>query len=233
MKVKLVSLFFSVILMSCSNNNQSDQHKYDYPGLGLILEAYYLDYYDYPGNVNDLISYTNVYNFPENFDTTIKKVKNNKDKIFFKNEKNTLIITLEDSVIYETAHRSPCDELSYNMGFYLGKVLFFDIKELSITSVEITNQFKSGMKEIKIRYGKVKKEGDTNRYIMLNYVYSTGLTPFCNENIQLKDYEYFQEVEEFLNLFSERYHINRIIFTSPFLSSRIRKKDTEVPSLYF
>ncbi|HOG97102.1 MAG TPA: hypothetical protein PKX26_12835 [Prolixibacteraceae bacterium] len=215
MKLVLVSFFFTVILMSCSNNNQADQHKYDYPGLGQIVDAYYQDYYDYPGTVNDLISFINACKLPENFDTTIEKLKNNRDKIVLNNEKNTLIITLQDSVIYETAHRSPCDELSYNMGFYLGRVLFFDAMGLSITSDEITNQFKSGMKEIKIRYDKVKKEGDTNKYVMLNFVHFKGLTLFCNENIQLKDYEYFQEVEKYLNGFSEKYHINRIIFTTP------------------
>lgn len=215
MKLVLVSFFFTVILMSCSNNNQADQHKYDYPGLGMIVEAYYGDYYDYPGTVDDLISFINACKLPENFDATIEKLKNNRNDIVLNNEKNTLIITLGDSVIYETEHRSPCDELSYNMGFYLDKELFFDAKGLSITSDEITNQFKSGMKEIKIRYDKVKKEGDTNKYVMLNFVHSKGLTLFCNENIQLKDYEYFQEVEKYLNVFSEKYHINRIIFTTP------------------
>ena len=216
MKLVLVSFFFTVILMSCSNNNQADQHNYDYPGLGQIVESYYGDYYDYPGTVDDLISFINACKLPEDFDATIEKLKNNRNDIVLNNEKNTLIITLGDSVIYETEHRTPCDELSYNMGFYLDKDLFFDAKGVSITSDEITNQFKSSMKEIKIRYDKVKKEGDTNKYVMLNYVHSKGLTLFCNENIQLKDYEYFQEVEKYLNVFSEKYHIDRIIFSTPF-----------------
>lgn len=201
--------------MPCSNNKQVGQDKYDYPGLGQILDAYYRDYYDYPSAVNDLILFINEYKFPENFDTTIEKLNNNRDNIILNNEEKTLIIKLEDSVIYETAHRSPCDEITYNMGFYLGNVLFFDATGLSITSDELTNQFKSGLKEIKIRFDKVKKEGDANKYVMLNFIHSKGLTLFCNENIQLKNYEYFQEIEKYLDVFSEKHHINRIIFTTP------------------
>lgn len=215
MKLVLVSFFFTLILMSCSNNNQVDQHMYDYPGLGQIVEAYYRDYYDYPNTVDDLISFINACKFAENLHATIEKLKNTRNDIVLNNEKNTLKITLRDSLIYETEHRSPCDELSYNIGFYLDKDLFFDAKGLPINSDEIRNQFKSGMKEIKIRYNKVKKEGDTNKYVMLNFVHSKRFTLFCNENIQLKDYEYFQELEKYMNDFSGKYHIDRIIFTTP------------------
>lgn len=213
--MRLMLFFFTIILVSCNSNNQADQHKYNYPGLGMIVDAYYQDYYDYPRTVNDLISFIDMRELPGSFDTTIVKLKNNRDEIALNNEKNTLIITLEDSVIYKTALRSPCDELSYNIGFYLGGVLFFDKKGLSIASGEMTNEFKNGMQEIKMRYDKVEKEGDINKYVMLKFVRTEGLTLFCKENIQLKDYEYFQEVEEYLNVFSEKYQINRIIFATP------------------
>lgn len=213
--MKFVFFLFTIILMSCSSNNLTDQHKYDYQGLGMIIDAYYQDYYDYPRTVNDLILFIDVCELPKNFDTTIEKFKKNRDKIVLNNEKNTLIIKLEDSLIYETTLRSPCDELSYNIGFYLDRVLFFDAKGLSITSEEITNQFKSGMKEIKMRYDNVKKEGDINKYVMLKFVQPEGLTLFCNGNNLSKDYEYFQEAEEYLDIFSEKHHINRIIFTTP------------------
>jgi hypothetical protein len=201
--------------MSCDSNNQTGQHKYDYPGLGMIVDAYYQDHYDYPKTVDDLISFIDACELSGNFDTTIVKLKKNRDEIVLNNEKNTLIITLEDSVIFETAFRSPCDELSYNTGFYLGKVLLFNEKGLSIVSEEITNEFKNGMKEIKLRYDKVKKDGDINEYVMLKFAHPEGLTLFCNENISLKDYKYFQDVEGYINVFSEKYQINRIIFATP------------------
>lgn len=208
-------IVFVFAITSCSSNNENKTNKFEYPGLGMLIESYYRDYYDYPKTVNDLISFINACKLPENFDTTIEKLKNNRDKIVLNNENDTLIITLEDSVIYETAHRSPCDELSYNMGFYLGRVLFFDEKGLSVTSEEILNQFKSGIKEIKFSCNRVKKEGDTNKYVMLNFESLIGLTLFCNENIQLKNYEYFRELEKFLDVFSEKYHINRMVFITP------------------
>lgn len=201
--------------MSCNSNNQTGHHKYDYPGLGMIIDAYYQDYYDYPKTIHDLLSFIDASELTANFDTTITKLKKNRGEIILNLKKNTLIITIEDSVIFETVVRSPCDELSYNTGFYLGKVLFFNEKGHSIISEETINEFKNGMKEIRLRFNNAKKDGDIIKYLILNFSYSEGLTLFCDENISLKDYKYFQEVEGYINVFSEKYHLNRIIFASP------------------
>ncbi|MDZ4204210.1 MAG: hypothetical protein U1C46_05270 [Bacteroidales bacterium] len=181
----------------------------------MIIDGYYQAFYDYPRTVDDLISFIDVCEFSENFDTTIEKLKNNRDEIILNDKKNTLVISLGNRVIYETALRSPCDELSYNRGFYLGRVLFFDAKGLSVASDEITSEFKNGLKERKMRYDRTEKDGDINKYVILKFVQSEGLTPFCDGSIPLKDYEYFQVVEEYLIVFSEKHHLNRIIFTTP------------------
>ncbi len=211
MKFIFISLPLFVILISCGNS-RVNRHKYDYPGLGQIVEGYYWDYYDYPSGVNDLILFANTHEFPECFNTTIKKINIHKDEIILRNENRILTVRLGDHIIYETAHRSPCEELSYNMGIYLERVLFFDEEGFSINSDEITNQFKRGMKEIKIAYNESNKE---KVYVMLDFVRFRGLRIFCNDNIQIKNCKYFREVEKYLNIFSEKYSIDKVVFVVP------------------
>jgi hypothetical protein len=153
--------------------------------------------------------------FPENFSLTIEKLKENKNNLNLNIVNNNLLITLEDSTIFKTILRSPCEELSYNIGFYLGKVQLFDEKEVPIANEKITDEFKNGLKEIKKHYKNVEKEGDENKYVMLKYTSSQELVPYCSTNIQLKDYKYFQEVQEYLNVFSKTHKITKIVFITP------------------
>ena len=205
--MKFFIVFLLILTISCENNSQTEQQKYNYPGLGLLIESYYLDYFDFPNNINDLIMYVEIYKFPENFDATISKLKKNINKIFLVKVNGSLTITLEDSTIYETALRSPCEELSYNLPFYANKVLCFDKNMHPITSDIIIDDFREGLKKIKKHYKKVEKTENTNKYLMIKFDSSEGLSLFCKDNIQLNEYDYFQEVKKYLMSFTSKYKL--------------------------
>lgn len=215
MKNSIIIVFVIFIACNGSNNNTQAQHQYDYPGLGLIIDAYYRDYYDYPNSIEDLVTFTDESGFPENFDKTIEKLKKSKSEIELLKEEKKLKISINDSLIYTTPMSTPCDQFSDNKGFYLGRVLFFDEKGKAINSEEISNQFKIGLKNIKYHYNMVEKEGNANKYVMLKFEDPDGLSLFCDDCIPLNDYEYFKEVEIFTNKFSEEHKIREIIFVTP------------------
>lgn len=213
--MRFVFFFTAMLLIACKSNKQGEEHKYDYPGLGMMVEAYYFDYFDFPNSINDLVTYIELHKFPENFDTTIYKLKKNFDKIILAKEQSKLIIILDDSTIYETALRNPCEELSYNFSVYISKVLCFDNNGHSIMSDAIINNFKSRLKEIKKHYDKVEKDENANKFIIVRFEPLEGLSSFCGDNIRLKEYNYFQEVEKYLISFSNKYELSKVIFTTP------------------
>ena len=219
--MRFVFFFTAMLLIACESNKQVEEHEYDYPGLGMILETYYFDYYNYPNNIKDLVTYVELRKFPENFNTTISKLNKNIDEIIFVNDQSKLIITLDDSTIYETALRNPCEELSYDFPVYISQVLCFDKNGHSITSDAIVDDFKSGLKKIKKQYTKVEKDENTNnhirtkRLIIIKFEPLEGLSSFCGDNIRLKKYDYFQEVEKYLMSFSNKYELSKVIFTTP------------------
>jgi len=214
--MRYLLIFSTILLLSCNSNNKTDnQNKYDYSGLGMLIETYYQNSFEYPKNIQELISYIDMNKFPENFNPTIEKLKDNKNNLNLNIVKDNLLITLGGSTVFKTALRYPCDELSYNMGFYLGKVLFFDEKEVPIANEKIANEFKNNLKEIKKHYKNVEKEGNENKYVMLKYTPSQELVPYCSTNVQLNDYKYFQEAQEYLNVFSKTHKITKVIFVTP------------------
>jgi len=216
--MKYFLIFILIIFVTHISDKKTNE--YDYPGLGMLIEAYYFDYYEYPNNINDLILYCNANQFPIDFNTTIKKLNKNRDKITFSKKENYLIITLKDSILYKTELRTPCSEFSYNLPVYLNKVLLFDKNGYSISSEKIINEFKADIKEIKKKYDKVKKEKNTNTYItnkhvMIKFIPSEGLSLFCKDDIQLKDFKYFQEMEKYLIKFSDKYELTKVVLTTP------------------
>ena len=216
--MRYLTLLAIILFWSCNSNNQTDNHnKYAYPGLGELLDVYYRDYYSYPQSISELIAYINTNKFHSNFDTTIIKLKRNKDIINLEVKTNRFLILLEDSIIYETGLRTPCEEFDYNQGFYLGRVLCFDVNMNTLNSEKNDTEFKAGLKEIKMLYSKAEKEEGVNKYVMIKYTKLDGLTLFCDSNIDLIDYDYFNKVEEYLTRFSDKHKITAIIFTTPIL----------------
>lgn len=213
MKITFAFFCFIIVFMSCKSKKQAIE--FDYPGLGLIIEAYYRDYFNYPNTMNDLTSFINKYNFPDNYAKTIKELNVNIDEMQLIKDSDELRLILKDNVLCKIALRSPCDELSFNTAFYLNRILFFDKNGFLLTSNNLGEVFKNDLKIIKYKFDKVKTYNETNEYVILNYQYSKGLMLYCDMNLILSDYDYFNQLELYLDTFCIKYGVDRIIFTTP------------------
>jgi hypothetical protein len=203
-----------LFVASCSSNIKTDQvNKYEFPGLGMLIDAYYRDYYDYPKNSDEFILFCDSIN-TNDFETTIKKIKENKNRIAWSLGSNKIVITLNDSIIYETELRFPCDELLYNEVMYLDQILFFNTDGISINSEEIEAEFKNCVKEIKMHYSRIDEGDSETKYHLLQYTTNIGLEPFCNNDKILTDIGYFKEIEVFLNIFTKKHKLSKVIFVT-------------------
>lgn len=219
MKYIYITVSILLLLVYCSNK-KGEQNKYNYPSLGMMVESYYFDYFDYPKSINELIKYVDLRDFPNNFDSTIKKLKNNIDNIILVNDYEKLIISLGDSTLYDCFKRNPCEDLSLNFPRYINRVLCFDEDGFPITSEALTNEFIAGLKRIRSEYKNVEKVKDpgsvySNRLVIIQFDLENGISPFCKGNIHLEEYNYFQKTEKYLKEFSYKNGLYRIIFTTP------------------
>jgi hypothetical protein len=210
---KYVLIITVLGIMSCSSNNTNKTDKFEYPGLGMLIESYYRDYYEYPQNLNGFILFCDSIN-NNDFEATIKKLKENRDKIEWTLESNKIVVAIEDSIIYETELRFPCDELVYNQGMYLDKILFFNINGISIHAEEFEIEFKKHLNEIKRHYSKTKMEYNETKYHLVQYTPDFGLVSLCDDDKTLQDVGYSKEIEDFLNVFTEKYRLSKVIFVT-------------------
>ena len=103
--------------------------KYDYPGLGHLIESYYYSYYEYPNSICDLFRCNDFKNhvLGERYKETILKLKKNQNKIKWEKTEKELRIKLNDSILYyHKTNNDFCKELSSLWPEYLRKILFFD-----------------------------------------------------------------------------------------------------------
>lgn len=202
----LVSLI--CIFTSCGSNKTKNTDKYDYPGFGMLLDSYFFDYYEYPKNIDDFILYCNSIHIKE-LKNAIKKIKENRNSFYWILSNDKITIKIENNIVYETFLRYPCEELSYNKAMY-SKYLFFNDKNILIVSNQIEKEFKIKLKTIKKKYTKVIKE----KYLILEYTKTNKLSLFCDNSVDMSKYEYFLFLEKCLDVFSKKYNLNKIIFST-------------------
>lgn len=211
---KYIKFILILFIASCSSNIKTNQvNKFEFPGLGMLIDAYYRDYYDYPQNTDAFILFCDSIKNNE-FESTIKKIKENKNRIAWSLGSNKIVITLVDSIIYETELRLPCDELLNNQGMYLDRILFFNTEGNSINSEEIESEFKKCLKEIKMDYSKIEKGDSETKYHLIQYTINIGLEPFCDNDKISTDIGYFKEIEVFLNSFTKKHMLSKVIFVT-------------------
>ncbi|GET25782.1 hypothetical protein NT017_21110 [Prolixibacter sp. NT017] len=181
----------------------------------MIIESFYRLYYSYPENINDLLAFIDYYDFPEVFNGLISNLHKNRNEIRVNKTGNHLIITAGKEVIYDEEMRSPCDELSYDLPFYLQNILIFDKNGVSIDSEELVNEFKKEIKQVKLHFDKVERKDGAAVYVLLSYTLSDGLSPMCGSDYKISDYKYFDQVGDFLSVFVRKNKISKIIFMTP------------------
>lgn len=219
-KFLFIYLLF-VFTFSCRNETkQSNSENLNFEGLGIILEAYYYNYFEYPSNINQLISYTEGLDFPDRFDSTIKRIKESdvNIKVIIKNDKYLIINNNE--IIYETKNRTVCDDFFYNPNLYLGRLLFFDEKQELITNDYLHVELKKHIRLIQKNYSKIEKETKEksimeHKYVFFQYDIKNGLTRLCDNEIDYKFDTYLSDIEICLNGFSRKNNIYKIVFSTP------------------
>ncbi|WP_153639528.1 hypothetical protein [Prolixibacter sp. NT017] len=200
---------------SQSSDTLQPQQQDNYGGIGMIIESFYRLYYSYPENINDLLAFIDYYDFPEVFNGLISNLHKNRNEIRVNKTGNHLIITAGKEVIYDEEMRSPCDELSYDLPFYLQNILIFDKNGVSIDSEELVNEFKKEIKQVKLHFDKVERKDGAAVYVLLSYTLSDGLSPMCGSDYKISDYKYFDQVGDFLSVFVRKNKISKIIFMTP------------------
>ncbi len=208
---KWLFIIWVFFFASCISSKTKNTDKYNYLGFGMLLEAYYRDYYEYPQNIDDFILYCSSIQ-EQAFGKTIKKIEENRTSLNWILSDDKITIKLEDSIIYETHLRCPCEELSYNLGVYLGKILFFNIDGIPVYSEELEEEFKSETRAIKMHYSKIVAEENTTKYHILEFSIEKGLVPFCIDDNIPNELEYYVEIEKYLKEFTHKYKINKVVF---------------------
>jgi hypothetical protein len=211
--IMIINIIIGIGIMSCSRNNSNKTSKFEYHGLGMLIESYYRDYYEYPQNLNEFILFCD--SIRNNaYAATINKLKENRNNIKWTIESSKILVTIENGIIYETELRSPCDELTYNRGMYLGKVLFFNTNGVSIHSEELEFEFKNHLKEIKMHYSKIDSVYNESKYHLLEYTPDIGLLPFCDDDKISKEFGFFKEIERFLKVYTNKHNLSKVIFVT-------------------
>ena len=208
---------------SQSRDTLKPQQQDSYGGIGMIIESFYRLNYLYPENINDLLAFIDYYDFPEVFNGLISNLHKNRNEIRVNKTGNHLIITAGKEVIYDEEMRSPCDELSYDLSFYLQNILIFDKNGVSIDSEELINEFKKGIKQVKLHFDNVVKKDGSDVFVLVSYTLSDGLTPICSSDYKISDYKYFDLIDDFLSVFVSKNKISKMIFTTPiFIKERAK-----------
>lgn len=222
MKNILFLITISLLLMSCSNSKKEKEiEKSNYSGLGIIVDAYYYDNYEYPKNIKALNNYIEQANFPNEYKGLIQKLKEGHQSIRIKTNNNKITICIEDNIIYESEIRTPCNELSYNLGFYVDNIILYDNSDnILIDKKELQKELKSGFKQISLNYNKVIEDTNSEsllltKYLLLKYEKDKGIDFFCSDTIKLDSYMYLIEIENYLNEFTNKYKLMKVVFTTP------------------
>ncbi|GET31262.1 hypothetical protein PbJCM13498_01250 [Prolixibacter bellariivorans] len=187
----------------------------NYGGMGMIIDSFYRLNYSYPESIKDLLAFIDYYDFPEVFNGLISNLHKNRNDIEINKAGNHLIITAGKEVIYDEEMRSPCDELSYDLPFYLQNILIFDKNGVSIDSEKRVNEFKKEIKQVKLHFDNVVKKDGSDVFVLVSYTLSDGLTPICSIDYKISDYKYFDLIDDFLSVFVSKNKISKMIFTTP------------------
>jgi hypothetical protein len=149
---KLVILVIILIINLSICNGQNNNNEFPY--LGMMVEGYKSTYYEYPNNFSDFSDFLKRQNWPKRFNYTIKKLEKNKKNIKWEKNKDTLIVKINNKIIYNAGIVPLCNVLLKNWPYYLQRILLFDKKGHYIKDDKMKNKFKERLTKLKSNYKK-------------------------------------------------------------------------------
>ncbi len=218
MKYKLI-ICALLVSFSCQTHKNDKKVNIDGFYLQILLESYYSQYYQYPKDLDSFMMFIKDYEFPDEYSKTINTFKRERKNIFIENNDSMLIIKHKEDTVFTSNLRSPCDELNYNIAYYLNNYLLFNRQYESVINDSLVVELQNGLKNIQCNYNKVLEDNNPESFInyqiiILTYDLDNGLNSFCSNNKVLGYYPYFGEVENYLFEFMNNNNMGKIILPS-------------------